>query len=114
VSGKVQKRAKAAELEELRKKAKTNSVVLSNAASFDDLIKWNTHWADKTGFVKVLAKEREHIGFYFPRRFCKSTLLSMTHFFLNKEVGADGVPLEDQWTEKRRFYRDKFRFVNIL
>jgi hypothetical protein len=74
----------------LQRRAHAGSWVLADAASFLHLVKENTHIVDKSGFIPVLAKERANVGFFFPRRMCKSMLFSMTHFFLRIEVDGNG------------------------
>jgi hypothetical protein len=73
-----------------------DSVVLADAPDFAKMVRTNSDntIADNTLFLRVIAKERFNVGFFFPRRFCKSTLLSMTDFFLNIQVDpGTGIPL---------------------
>lgn len=91
-----------------RRKGKAKSIAIVNAVDFEQIVLKNTVMADNTLFIKQICKEQNNVGFFFPRRFCKTTLLSMTHLFLNAEIDQKtGLPFSVNFTYNQVNYFKK-------
>ena len=96
-------------------KGRKGFIISKDSPSFEWLMNESNILVDKSMFARLIAEEPDTIkGFFYPRPWCKTDLMSMAHFFLRIEVDSNGAPLVDQFTPSRLTFKKKFPTAAIL